>query len=65
MEKTASQIYKEERARKLKLRAQDPAVLTGPLDLGIDIFGAGEAMRYRYEHVDGHGKGKAKDASRK
>ncbi|KAH8697767.1 hypothetical protein BGW36DRAFT_174890 [Talaromyces proteolyticus] len=33
VEKTASQIYREERARQLSLRAQDPAVLSGPMDL--------------------------------
>ncbi|OKL60183.1 hypothetical protein UA08_04844 [Talaromyces atroroseus] len=59
VEKTASQVYREERARKLSLRAQDPAVLTGPLDLEIDVFG-GDSTRYAYMH--GHGKG---DANRK
>ncbi|EED24532.1 conserved hypothetical protein [Talaromyces stipitatus ATCC 10500] len=47
-EKTASQIYEEERARELSLRAQDPAVLSGPLDLEADV--------YRYEVGDGSKK---------
>ncbi|EEA20125.1 hypothetical protein TMatcc_000100 [Talaromyces marneffei ATCC 18224] len=52
VEKTANQIYEEERARELSLRAQDPAVLSGPLDLDVDV------NVYRFGFVDGEGSTK-------
>lgn len=47
VEKTASQLYEEERARERSLRAQDPAVLSGPLELDVDVYRFG---------VDGDGE---------
>jgi hypothetical protein len=39
----------QERARELSLRAQDPAVLSGPLELDVDVyrfeFGDGDAVK--------------------
>ncbi|CRG92342.1 hypothetical protein PISL3812_09399 [Talaromyces islandicus] len=50
VEKTASQIYREERARKLSLRARDPAVLSGPIDLDMAAFSTQDQVG---EHLHG------------
>ncbi|QKX55563.1 uncharacterized protein TRUGW13939_02657 [Talaromyces rugulosus] len=65
VEKTASQVYREERARKLSLRARDPAVLSGPIDLvDMGVFSTqGHVSEYLYG--DGYAGKKHSNGSRR